>query len=401
MWSRVCAVRETLLRLSAQRHHIIFCTLVKHFWAFWLFWLFWHLYQAGGVAKLKGNIIIEHLRYFWIIPLPLRFHPVEPKWFSSPQNRIKEEEHLFTKRKESQSIPDPHSLPHPLYWIWLVHSCSLEILRGKISVVNWCVCVYVGCQWGCRTDNKRQIKWKMKEESRTYKRQVFLANRVFFSWVTPTNFVCFVVFRVVRSKLLFSWTECTFVILQFPSKRRSWKGQDLINQKAFCGLSEPITSFEAKKWIGVNFPCLGKVKNFPSCRKSSFSPNPSFPGKAVHSKERESYFQGKMIPQRENFPSEGKSTQFSLRGKVLPRKMFRESKMHWFEKLRLFFYYSIRCLGNPFAAPRIPMVFVIAVIQHSTLLFVALSELSSSFSWLLKFSWRPPRCKPWVGQSIP
>ena len=28
-------------------------------------------------------------------------------------------------------------------------------------------------------------------------------------------------------------------------------------------------------------------------------------------------------PQRENFPSEGKSTQFSLGGKILPQKMFR------------------------------------------------------------------------------
>ena len=47
-------------------------------------------------------------------------------------------------------------------------------------------------------------------------------------------------------------------------------------------------------------------------------------GKLAISRERESYFQGKIIPQRENFPSEGKFTQFSLGGKILPQKMLGE-----------------------------------------------------------------------------
>ena len=46
-------------------------------------------------------------------------------------------------------------------------------------------------------------------------------------------------------------------------------------------------------------------------------------GKLAILRERKSYFQGKIIPQRENFPSEGKFTQFSLGGKILPQKMFR------------------------------------------------------------------------------
>ena len=48
-------------------------------------------------------------------------------------------------------------------------------------------------------------------------------------------------------------------------------------------------------------------------------------GKLVISRERESYFQGKIILQRENFPTEGKFTQLSLRGKILPQKMLWES----------------------------------------------------------------------------
>ena len=68
-------------------------------------------------------------------------------------------------------------------------------------------------------------------------------------------------------------------------------------------LLKPQTSFEAKKWLEVNFASRGKVKNFPSRRKSPFFPNPSFPGETVHSKGK-----GKLFS-RENYPSEGK---FSL-----------------------------------------------------------------------------------------
>ena len=46
-------------------------------------------------------------------------------------------------------------------------------------------------------------------------------------------------------------------------------------------------------------------------------------GKLAILRENNSYFQGKIIPQREKCPSEGKITQFSLGGKILPQKMFR------------------------------------------------------------------------------
>ena len=46
-------------------------------------------------------------------------------------------------------------------------------------------------------------------------------------------------------------------------------------------------------------------------------------GKQAIPRERESYFQGKIIPQRENFHSEGKFAPFSLGGKILPQKIFR------------------------------------------------------------------------------
>ena len=85
----------------------------------------------------------------------------------------------------------------------------------------------------------------------------------------------------------------------------------------------PLTSFEAKKWLEVNFPSRGKVINFPLRHTSSFFPNTSFPGKQAIPRERESDFQGKKFPQRENFHSEGKFAPFSLGGKILPPKMFR------------------------------------------------------------------------------
>ena len=57
--------------------------------------------------------------------------------------------------------------------------------------------------------------------------------------------------------------------------------------------------------------------------KLPFSQTLHFLGKQSIPRESESYFQGKMIPQRENFPSEGNFSQFSLGGKILPQKMFR------------------------------------------------------------------------------
>ena len=69
----------------------------------------------------------------------------------------------------------------------------------------------------------------------------------------------------------------------------------------------PITSFEAKKWLEVNFPSRGKVINFPSSHKTPFSQTLHFMGKLAILRERESYFQGKIIPQRV----------------ILPQKMFR------------------------------------------------------------------------------
>ena len=49
-------------------------------------------------------------------------------------------------------------------------------------------------------------------------------------------------------------------------------------------------------------------------------------GKQAISRERESCFQGKVIPERENFLFQGKFAQFSLGGKILPQMMFREKK---------------------------------------------------------------------------
>ena len=84
----------------------------------------------------------------------------------------------------------------------------------------------------------------------------------------------------------------------------------------------PQTSFEAKQWLEVNFPSQGKLKFFPRAVKAPFPQTLHFLGKQCIPRERESHFQGKIIPQRENFSSEGKSAQFSLGGKSLPQKVF-------------------------------------------------------------------------------
>ena len=68
----------------------------------------------------------------------------------------------------------------------------------------------------------------------------------------------------------------------------------------------------------------GASQNLPSSCKVPVPETLHFLGKQSIPRERESDFQGKIIPQRENFPSEGgKFAQFSLGGKIWPQKMFR------------------------------------------------------------------------------
>ena len=67
----------------------------------------------------------------------------------------------------------------------------------------------------------------------------------------------------------------------------------------------PITSFEGKKWLEANVPSRGKVINFPSRLQDFFFSNPSFHGKTGHFEFKGSYFQGKIIPERETWPSQG------------------------------------------------------------------------------------------------
>ena len=56
--NRVCTERETLLGLSAQRHHITFSTLLRHFWSPWSFS---HSYQATWVATLGRGFELPFL----------------------------------------------------------------------------------------------------------------------------------------------------------------------------------------------------------------------------------------------------------------------------------------------------------------------------------------------------
>ena len=52
----------------------------------------------------------------------------------------------------------------------------------------------------------------------------------------------------------------------------------------------PQTSFEAKKWLEVNFPSRGKFKIFPQAVKVPFPQTLHFLGKQCIPRERESYF---------------------------------------------------------------------------------------------------------------
>ena len=96
----------------------------------------------------------------------------------------------------------------------------------------------------------------------------------------------------------------------------------LQSQSPNSGHSKPKTSFEAKMAWG-KFSLAGESHKFslvPLRHKNSFFPKPSFPGKQSLPRERESYSQGKIIPRRENFPSEGKFAQFMLE-EILTQKM--------------------------------------------------------------------------------
>ena len=94
----------------------------------------------------------------------------------------------------------------------------------------------------------------------------------------------------------FSSESACLVPVEHPEQAKE------VTQKLTARLrrSQPITSFEGKKWLEVNFPSRGKVINFPSSHKNSFFSNPSFHGKTGHFKGK-----GKLFS-RENYPCEGK-----------------------------------------------------------------------------------------------
>ena len=77
---------------------------------------------------------------------------------------------------------------------------------------------------------------------------------------------------------------------------------------------------------------------FPQGVKDPLSQTLHFPGKLSIPRERESYFQGKIIPERENFHSQGKFAQFALRGKICPKRclgyMYRGGPESGREKIR-------------------------------------------------------------------
>ena len=76
---------------------------------------------------------------------------------------------------------------------------------------------------------------------------------------------------------------------------------------------------------GKSFPSQGKVNNFPSSRKSSFSPKPfiSWENSAFQGKGK-AIFKGKLSPQREHFSSLRENPpNLPLEGKICPQKMFR------------------------------------------------------------------------------
>ena len=81
--------------------------------------------------------------------------------------------------------------------------------------------------------------------------------------------------------------------LKGPLRNQFWKKRRPSERRLIRWTSHNIF-WGKKKWLEVNFPSRGKVKNVPSSRKSSLSPNPSFPGKTVHYKGK-----GKLFP-REN-----------------------------------------------------------------------------------------------------
>ena len=108
----------------------------------------------------------------------------------------------------------------------------------------------------------------------------------------------------------------------------------LLELRMYSSAPKPITSFEAKKWLELNFPSRGKVINIPSSHKRSFSSNPSFCGKIGHFGgkgklfSRENYpSEGKFSPLREsspNFPLEGKFCLKRCLGRVIAKKRFQQ-----------------------------------------------------------------------------
>ena len=111
-------------------------------------------------------------------------------------------------------------------------------------------------------------------------------------------------------------TQAGFLANGVFGKRGFW-------QTGFLALPKPpITSFEAIKWLEVNFPSRGKVINFPSSRKNSFFSIPSFHGKTGH-------FKGKGKPfSRPNFPLEGKFCLKRCLGQGVLTKMAKTTNVH-------------------------------------------------------------------------
>ena len=136
-----------------------------------------------------------------------------------------------------------------------------------------------------------------------------------------------------------------------------------------------------KKRPEVNFPSRGKVTNFPSfSHKKSFCSNPSFHGEKVAiSRERESYFQGKIVPQREIF--RGPKTHPKSRN----TKKNGAFKRTFFEKFaRTFAFFPVMRVRNPAEvvqknAFRWTFLFWVDFFGWIFLLWIPLKENSSNF----------------------
>ena len=97
-----------------------------------------------------------------------------------------------------------------------------------------------------------------------------------------------------------------------PSRRSEALDPVAPHRVAPQSLSNPVTgdrfssiSFEAKNGFRQIFPRGGKSYIFPQAVKTRFSQTLHFMGKQAISRERESYFRGKIFPEREDLPSQG------------------------------------------------------------------------------------------------